>query len=236
MEENKRFFISSFLNKIFRSCLCIWIFGALICAAADFDDQKKEEDHLVKTCKFDCPPIAQDHKGVYDRFLNGKLIYRPYPNSDKGKVELRIADLEYPLNGTFDLSRCGDMGKYLSISTGYRKGKQSENKDKIEIWIAPRFLIEKELNTTASHLKPRMNYLGDEDEIYISWASSGSLDTASDDHTWKTMDEIPDYNLYITFIYEVLDTDWETAEREDFENHGYESHKALRMKHFKFHF
>jgi hypothetical protein len=58
-----------------------------------------------------------------------------------------------PLEGTFDLSRCGDTGKYLSISTGYRKGKKPENANKVEIWFAPRFLVEKEINGSASHFK-----------------------------------------------------------------------------------
>lgn len=89
---------------------------------------------------------------IYQRFYNGKLIYRPNKKSDVGMVTLPISALANPLKGTFDLSQCGDTWKYLSISTGYRKGKRPENEDKVEIWFAPRFLIEKELNTTAKHL------------------------------------------------------------------------------------
>ena len=103
-----------------------------------------------------CPAIVCGHERVYQRFLKGALVYRPTPGSDAGKIELPIGALANPLKGTFDLSRCGDTGNYLSIATGYRKGKNPQNKDKVEIWIAPRFMIEKELATTAGHFKEIM--------------------------------------------------------------------------------
>ncbi len=85
----------------------------------------------------------------------GKLIYTD-PKT-KRQIELPIRELANPLEGTFDLSRCGDTGQYLSISTGYRKGKKTENANKLEIWIAPRFLIERNLTGDARHLEPIMN-------------------------------------------------------------------------------
>ena len=104
----------------FRVCLSILAFGLFVhlCAAADFGDQELiYTDDPIKI--FDhYPPVAWGHEDIYDRFVSGKLIYKPDPNSDEGKVELRIADLEDPLNGTFDLSRCGNTGEYLNISTG----------------------------------------------------------------------------------------------------------------------
>jgi len=99
------------------------------------------------------PLVARGYEEIYQRFLNGLLIYRPMKGSDVGMITLPISELRNPLEGTFDLSRCGDTGKYLSISTGYRKRKKPENAGKIEIWLAPRFLIEKELNTTAKHFQ-----------------------------------------------------------------------------------
>jgi len=116
------------------------------------------------------PLIAEEHEAIYKRFLNGKLVYKPDINS---KVELRIADLKDPLNGTFDLSRCGNTGNYLSISTGYRKRKKPENASKLEIWFAPRFLIEKELNTTAAHFKPIMGAWNKEVPVGIFWTWGG---------------------------------------------------------------
>ena len=104
------------------------------------------------------PELHPNHPNhyVYKKFLTGKLIYKPDPKSNWGMVVMPIADLPNPLNGKFDLSKCGDAGKRLSINTGYRKGQRPENKDKAEIWIAPRFLIEKNLQGSASHFKDIM--------------------------------------------------------------------------------
>src|SRR5579871_3206007 len=77
-------------------------------------------------------------------FLNGKLIYKPDPNSDVGMKVMCISDLMNPLEGTFDLSTCGDADQYLSINTGYCKGKRVENVNKVGIWFVPRVLIKKE--------------------------------------------------------------------------------------------
>jgi hypothetical protein len=100
------------------------------------------------------PEVARGFEEVYRRFLGGKLIYTD-PTS-KEKKELPIRSLDNPLEETFDLSGCGDTGKYLSISTGYRKGIKAENATKVEIWITPWFLVNKNLSSTAMHLKPIM--------------------------------------------------------------------------------
>ena len=103
-------------------------------------DKKFMHKAMVLGCELICPG-----------FLNGKLIYTP---QDGGKViELLISDLWNPLEGTFDLLQCGDTGEYLSISTGYHKGNRPENDGKVEIWFAPRFLVKKEIDTTAGYLK-----------------------------------------------------------------------------------
>ncbi len=90
------------------------------------------------------PDIARGHEEVYHRFLKGKLIYKPDPNSDAGRREFPIAALANPLEGTFDLSGCGDVAQHLSISTGFRKGVNPANKNKVEVWIVPRFVIDKD--------------------------------------------------------------------------------------------
>ena len=100
------------------------------------------------------PEIARGYEDIYRRFLGGKLIYTD-PTS-KAKRELPIRALANPLEGTFDLSGCGDTGQYLSISTGYRKGVKAENKSKVEIWLAPWFLVNKNLSSSANHLQPIM--------------------------------------------------------------------------------
>lgn len=120
------------------------------------------------------PLIAKGYEQVYKRFLNGRLIYKPNPNSDDGRIELRISDLVNPLEGTFDLSKCGNVGTFFSISTGYRKGKKAENAIKVEIWLTPRFLIEKELNTTAGHFKDIFPAKwAEEAPVGIFWNSGG---------------------------------------------------------------
>ncbi|HAL95042.1 MAG TPA: hypothetical protein DCP55_03595 [Chitinophagaceae bacterium] len=88
------------------------------------------------------PEIARGHESMYRKFLEGFLIYRPELGSDRGKIELPIRSILNPLDGAFDLSNCGDVGRFLSISTGYKKSKVAINNDKLEVWIAPRFSLQ----------------------------------------------------------------------------------------------
>lgn len=97
--------------------------------------------------------IDEKDKDIFWHLFKGKIIYKPDPNSDNGRVDVFISALPNPLEGTFDLSQCGETGKHLSISTGYRKVTKLENANKVEIWFTPRFLVKKEINTTAGHLK-----------------------------------------------------------------------------------
>lgn len=90
------------------------------------------------------PDIARGHEAVYQRFLRGKLIYKPNEDNDNGRKEFRIGDLANPLNGTFDLSGCGSSDQLLSISTGFRTGQNPANKNKLEIWIVPQFVLQKD--------------------------------------------------------------------------------------------
>jgi hypothetical protein len=97
------------------------------------------------------PAIATGHEAFYQRFLAGRLEYRPTPGSDAGLVVLPIADLlrpiassANPLSATFDLSRCGDAGEYLSINIGYKKAKVPGKDNKLEVWLCPQFLAEHE--------------------------------------------------------------------------------------------
>lgn len=56
--------------------------------------------------------IKEQDKDVFWQLFKGKLIYKPDPNSDKGRVNLFIASLQNPLKGTFDLRNCGAAGQY----------------------------------------------------------------------------------------------------------------------------
>lgn len=131
------------------------------------------------------PLIAHGYEEIYQRFLGGKLIYRPQEGSDVGRIEMPISALQNPLEGTFDLSQCGDTGKYLNISTGYRKEKRPENVNKVEIWFAPRFLIEQELQTTASHFQGIMGNWYDTAPVGIFW-------------TWGRWNNLSDYDYLVT--------------------------------------
>lgn len=135
------------------------------------------------------------HEDIYQQFLNETLIYKPNPQSDEGMIQLKISDLLNPLEGTFDLSKCGDTGKYLSILTGYRKGMKSENKDKLEIWLTPRFMVEKKLKSSARHLQPIMDNWKEEFGMFWSWGGWHDL-SWYDYLTSESALEISSKNLY----------------------------------------
>jgi V8-like Glu-specific endopeptidase len=156
------------------------------------------------------PAVARDHVDIYERFLKGILVYRPDPKSDVGKIELQIADLANPLEGTFDLSRCGDAGKYLSIATGYRKGKIKANASKVEIWIAPRFLIEKNLSGNAKHFT----------DIMGKWDATKAPLGAF--YTWGGWDDLRWYDSATT-------QDFDTFSKEDFYGKWYSYIPAPRL-------
>ena len=145
------------------------------------------------------PEIARGYEEIYRLFYNGKLVYKPDSNSDAGRIELPIAALANPLEGTFDLSRCGDTWKYLSIHTGYKKGKIAANKDKVEIWFVPRFMVERELNGAARHLEPIMNedkWSGAAAPIGIIWTWWNDELKYYDYLTTQTPENLSDNNLY----------------------------------------
>ena len=133
-----------------------------------------------------------------NRVYYGKLIYKPNSNNDDGKIELLISGLKHPLKGEFDLSKCGGTGEDLSINMGYRKGKNSKNAKKVEIWFAPRFLIAKYLGTTASHFKPIMDDWKPEKApvgIFFTWGGGDNLGWY-DYLTTESMDVLSSGNLF----------------------------------------
>ncbi|AIK96834.1 hypothetical protein [Candidatus Odyssella acanthamoebae] len=164
--------------------------------------QKQIEEGFIagKTVKKLCQEAwygVPGHEEIYERFLKSVLIYRPQKGSEVGMITMRISELGNPLEGTFDLSQCGNVGKYLSISTGYRKGKKQENKKKLEIWLAPRFLIEKKLTTTAGHFQCIFGNWSDKAPVGIFWTWGGSDDLTWYDYlTRQNYDELSTDNLY----------------------------------------
>lgn len=153
------------------------------------------------------PLVARGYEAIYERFLKGVLLYRPTKGSDVGMVTLPIKDLANPLEGTFDLSRCGDTGKYLSIATGYRKGKKPENASKVEIWLAPKFLIEKELNSTAAHFEPIMADWKQDAPVGVFWTWGTDDMNLYDYLTDKNIDELSGMYLYGIWLAQECDRD-----------------------------
>lgn len=158
-----------------------------------------EQEKLGAKMQLFIPPLAQGYEKVYENFFNGLLLYKPKRGRDDEIIKLPIRSLSNPLEGTFDLSLFGDMGKYLSISTGYRKGKKPENASKVEIWIVPRFLVERELNTTAAHFKPIIDKWWEQEKapVGLFWTNGGWDDLSWYDYlTTQSMAEISNNNLY----------------------------------------
>ena len=126
------------------------------------------------------PSVARGFEEEYRRFLNMRLVYKPNKDNDTGRVDIavsRFIDLGVdPLSGTFDLRAFGDAGRYISIHTGYRKGKIAANKDKLEIFLCPKFLAERELGSTATHLAPIMGEWSNPVGYFWTWGNWDNLD------------------------------------------------------------
>jgi len=151
------------------------------------------------------------HGEIIKRFLKGVLIYKPYEDHDVRRIELPIASLRNPFEGTFDLSRCGDAGKFLSISTGYRKMKKVANGKKVEIWLVPRFLIEKELTTTAAHFQDIFSTWEKSTPVGIFWTSGYENNLEYYDyHISENLDKLSTNNLYekCTTPHSGFDSEW----------------------------
>jgi hypothetical protein len=70
------------------------------------------------------------------RFLNGKLTYTD-PKTNEVTQELKI-----PFKGTFDLSQCGDIANYITITTDPSVFFAIDKANpRLNILIAPHFLI-----------------------------------------------------------------------------------------------
>jgi energy-coupling factor transporter ATP-binding protein EcfA2 len=151
---------------------------------------------VSRTIKDEILDVCRGYEEVFQRFLNGKLIYRPTAGSDVGKIELSIRSLANPLDGTFDLSRCGNAGQYLSISTGYRKAKIAANADKIEVWVVPKFVVKKDIATLPCYLEILSEWKTDAPFgvfwTYGNWNSMGD----SWCYSFKTPSKISSHNLF----------------------------------------
>lgn len=140
------------------------------------------------------PDIAKGHEAVYHQFLRGKLVYKPDPNSDAGRIEFPISALTNPLAGTFDISGCGDSAEHLSISTGFRTVVNPANKSKLEVWIVPRFVIDNdpEAHAYARDLRGIDALTGQPFAVLFNWGGWSNLSghkvaAAGDDNLFDTL-------------------------------------------------
>ncbi len=142
---------------------------------------------------------------VLQRFLGGKLIYRPKPESDEGMIVMPIAALENPLHGRFDLSQCGDEERYVRISTGYRTVSPRGpigwllTDYKVEIWFVPHFLIEENLTGSAAHFQRIMGrWNAAAAPVGVLWTWGGWLNHIDDydDLTSQSMERLGNESLY----------------------------------------
>jgi len=141
--------------------------------------------------------IDKKDEDIFWPLFKGNLTYKPDPDSDKGRIDLFISSLSNPLRGEFDLSKCGKTGEDLSINVGYREGKNPKNAKKIEIWVAPWFLIKKNLSTTATHFEPIMADWSQEKAqvgMFWTWGGWDNLDWY-DYLTKDSMDDMGAENL-----------------------------------------
>lgn len=172
-----------------------------------FYAEKQHQLTVARPLNMPIPVIATGYEEEYRVLMRGKLIYKPDPNNDTGRIEMFIADMINPetLEGEFDLEGrgCDDAWKCFSINTGYRKSKKVENKDKVEIWFVPRFLVEKDLqkrgmftSSLAKHLQPIMDKWPTIAPIGIFWTWGGFGGLGWYDYlTDKTTSEISKENL-----------------------------------------
>jgi len=126
------------------------------------------------------PAVAVGYEADLERFMRGVLVYKPNPGSDVGRVDIPIAGLADPLAGTFDLSRFSDVRSSVSIHTGYKKNKIAANADKVEIWVCPKFLVERELYTTANHFHRIIGEWDSPIAYFWTWGSQPATDTNYD--------------------------------------------------------
>jgi hypothetical protein len=91
------------------------------------------------------PEIAQGYEEVYNRFINGKLIF---DNKNGQRKEFLFSQFAATLDGEFDLSDLTykdgnstyNVNESLRIKVGYRTTQ--ENDRKVTVWFTPRFLVE----------------------------------------------------------------------------------------------
>ncbi len=170
---------------------------------------------------------SEEDEEVFESFLAGMLVYTD-PNSDTGpdsntgKVKLRIRDLINPLGGTFDISMCGVANTYFEFTTSLSDFFAIEEgaTSKVNILIAPRFLIEQRISTTAQPFAPIMvEWKNPEALVAIFWKLCSSEPTEFDYLVSSSLHEISSRNMLENWL----------ASRHDHTSITYHARTALAM-------
>ncbi len=137
------------------------------------DDKGPGSSVMVMSVMETCMKLYRSSVDL-DRFLKGVLQYKLNTDNDEGMVTLKISDFK---NGTFDLSECGGTAENLVITTNLSEFF-AEHEDKVVIGFFLRYLVKKQIDTTASHFKPIMEKW-DRDKapvsIFLRWGSWNDL-------------------------------------------------------------
>ena len=153
-----------------------------------FDDKVSSD---TKTITRSYPVIARGYEAIYDRFMNGRLVYK----GPAGERSFLISDIaNSSLEGEFNLkgltftsgSTTYNISDYLRIKLGYRKVK--ENEDKTTAWIVPQF-VSRAGDSSFNAVRWRSDV-----GIFWTW---GEYDLTDFDYlTSMQFDEISTKNLY----------------------------------------
>lgn len=122
-------------------------------APIDKESLKTTEGNLVGLLcgqKFSKDGLTDKDENTYQTFINGLLIYKPDPESDKGKIVFKM--LDFLSSPSVDLSNWGDAAQYLTITTDPSVFFQTDEMDpKFRILINPNFLIKRFEKDHTSH-------------------------------------------------------------------------------------
>lgn len=86
-----------------------------------------------------------------------KVVYKSDPANNLGMKIFKIPAFSSPFDFQFVLSECGEAGKHVCIKTGYRRESTQDHQDKTVIWITPRCMVVKDLETIAPYYKRIMH-------------------------------------------------------------------------------
>jgi hypothetical protein len=93
--------------------------------------------HSCEKSDSDPEVVAQQ---LWEKWLRSKVVYRPDSQSDNGRIDFVIGELEKPESGKFSLYQCSTTWQTVTISTGRREIYDINNENLIEIWLDPVFL------------------------------------------------------------------------------------------------